>query len=163
MKKIICFVSLLFVLSINAQNFEFINCIIQNDCVKSDTIHQQLIQNGKFILKDIYFDLSGKIYLEYESYNKLDTLVNCLKQNATINILITAHTDSRGSDTYNLQFSENCANVVMKALIDKGISHDRLKAEGRGKRQPLVSEETIEDKAINRRIEIEIIDNLIEE
>ena len=139
-----------------AQNSEFINCIIQNDCVRTDTVYQQLMQNGKFVIQDIYF-YNNKYLLE-ESYQKLDTLAICLKQNEAIEILIIAHTDSDGTEQFNMRISENHANAVMKALIDKGISPDRLKAEGRGENQPLVSEETIEGKAINRRIEIEIID-----
>ena len=107
---------------------------------------------------NIHFSNNDK-YLIYVSYNKIDTLVNCLKQNETIKILIIAHTDSNGVEQFNIRSSERRANTVMKALIDKGISPDRLKVEWRGESQPLVIENTIEDKAINRRIEIEIINN----
>ena len=157
MKNLFLSISLLSVLSINAQSSEFINCIIQNDCVNTDTVYQKLIQNGKFVLKDIYFTNNSKYIIDV-SYQKIDTLVTCLKQNETIKVLIIAHTDSDGTEQYNMRVSDKRANVIMKALIDKGISPDRLKAEGCGESQPLVSENTPQDKAINRRIEIEIVD-----
>ena len=52
MKKLFLYISLFGVLSINAQNCEFIHCIVQNDCVRTDTVYQPLMQNEKFVFID---------------------------------------------------------------------------------------------------------------
>ena len=97
------------------------------------------------------------VYMQPIKTNKeLDKQAKFLKENPNVNITIVGHTDSRGSDEYNLKLSEGRAVSVMRALIDRGIAPERLKAEGRGETQPVASNETEEGRAENRRIEIEV-------
>ena len=119
-------------------------------------IYIQPIKKGEtFVIKNIYFDFD-KTTLTPESNVELDKQAEFLRENPDINILITGHTDSKGSDSYNMKLSEGRAIAVMNALIERGIAPERLKAEGRGETQPVATNDTEEGRAENRRIEIEI-------
>ena len=67
----------------------------------------------------------------------MDTLVNILNENPSVEIELNAHTDSKGSDEFNMKLSELRAQSVMNYLLDKGISSSRLVARGYGETQPL--------------------------
>jgi len=68
-------------------------------------------------------------------------LVETLNDNHNITIELSAHTDSRGSETLNLDLSQKRAQSVVDYLIEKGIAPDRLTAKGYGKSQPKVVDE----------------------
>ncbi len=68
---------------------------------------------------------------------------------------IEGHTDSMGSDTYNMVLSARRAQSVKKYLAKNfGIASERLTSEGRGKREPIAPNETPEGRQKNRRVEI---------
>lgn len=99
----------------------------------------------------IYFDNdSSNIKSNYE--NKLTQFADIMKQNKSLTAVIEAHTDSKGSDSYNQLLSDKRANSVVNSLKDFGIDSSRLKAVGYGETQPIASNETIEGKAQNRRV-----------
>ena len=72
-------------------------------------------------------------------------------------VKITGHTDSDGSDAYNMILSEKRALAVKEQLIRYGVSAQRLSTEGKGERMPVASNATPEGKALNRRIEVKLI------
>jgi len=67
---------------------------------------------------------------------------------------IVGHTDDRASDEYNMVLSKKRAEAVKKALIDLGVSPNRLSTEGRGERDPIATNATPQGRALNRRIEV---------
>lgn len=67
---------------------------------------------------------------------------------------VVGHTDSVGSATYNQGLSERRANTVTKALIAKGVPASQLAASGKGKTQPVATNDTAAGRAENRRVEI---------
>jgi outer membrane protein OmpA-like peptidoglycan-associated protein len=67
---------------------------------------------------------------------------------------ILGHTDNTGSDAYNQQLSERRANTVAQYLGQHGISHERLRAQGRGERQPRATNATDIGRRNNRRVEL---------
>jgi len=71
-------------------------------------------------------------------------------------VKITGHTDSDGSDAYNMTLSFNRANAVLDQLVRFGVSRYRLTADGKGKRNPISSNRTKRGKALNRRIEVKL-------
>jgi outer membrane protein OmpA-like peptidoglycan-associated protein len=77
-------------------------------------------------------------------------------------IQVFGHTDDVGSDEYNAGLSERRAQAVMGYLIEAGVSEDILTMKGMGKSMPLVAETTEEARARNRRVEIAIVDTMIE-
>jgi outer membrane protein OmpA-like peptidoglycan-associated protein len=106
-------------------------------------------------LQDITFE-TGKADLKPESNEELDRLVGLLEGNQTIKVEISAHTDDVGNDDSNLKLSEKRAKTVVDYLTGKGIKADRMTAKGYGETQPLVANDTDENKAKNRRVQFKI-------
>lgn len=73
-----------------------------------------------------------------ESSQALDRLVHLLKENPHITIELAAHTDYRGSETYNVQLSQRRAESVVRYLTERGIPRDRLTPRGYGKNAPKI-------------------------
>lgn len=106
-------------------------------------------------LQDITFE-TGKADLKPESNEELDRLVSLLEGNQTIKVEISAHTDDVGNDDSNLKLSEKRAKTVVDYLTKKGIKGERMTAKGYGETQPLVANDTDENKAKNRRVQFKI-------
>ena len=108
------------------------------------------------VLKNIFFD-SGKSNLKSESVNELDKLYALLKDNSQIKIEISSHTDNVGGVESNQKLSDHRSDAVIKYLIEKGISPDRLKSKGYGESKPIASNDNAEGRQKNRRTEFKII------
>lgn len=86
-------------------------------------------------LPEIFYDLD-KYNLRPESKTALDGLIKVLDDNPTITIKLTAHTDFRADDNYNLALSKKRAKSAYDYLISKGVDKARLSQEGRGEKDP---------------------------
>lgn len=86
-------------------------------------------------LPEIFYDLD-KYSLRPESKTALDGLIKVLDDNPTITIKLTAHTDFRADDNYNLKLSNNRALAAYNYLVSKGVDKARLSWEGRGEKDP---------------------------
>ena len=84
----------------------------------------------------------------------LDTLAASLAGNTEIQIAITAHTDSTGSDPQNNTLSLERARYVRDYLVGKGVATPFIQVAGRGARDPIASNETAAGRTRNRRMEI---------
>jgi len=82
-----------------------------------------------------------------------------LSENPAIEIEMSAHTDSRGSDEYNVKLSANRAKSVVEYILSKGISPGRIISEGYGETRPVVPNDTDENRQLNRRVEFTILKN----
>jgi OOP family OmpA-OmpF porin len=67
---------------------------------------------------------------------ELDRVVKLLNENPAIEIEMSAHTDSRGSDDYNFKLSDNRARSVMEYILSKGIAPNRITSKGYGETKP---------------------------
>lgn len=124
--------------------------------VKDMEISLTPISSGEgFIFENVFFDFD-KVDLKQESKSSLQRLMNFLTQNPSVGILITGHTDTIGSVTYNQNLSLNRAKSVRNFLIQSGISEDRVQVEGKGASDPLVPNTSPENQALNRRITVQI-------
>ncbi len=92
---------------------------------------KQLAVGSKIVLRNIFFDLD-KASLRPESTAELERLIKLMNDVPTLNIELGGHTDSRGSDSYNLDLSKRRAKAVVDYLTKNGISASRLKWEGYG-------------------------------
>lgn len=111
---------------------------------------------AKFELRNVFFE-TGKFDLKTTSYPELNYIVDILKNNPNLNILVGGHTDNVGNVANNLTLSENRAKSVMNYLIEKGIAAERLSAKGYGSSKSIHTNDTEEGRAKNRRTEIEIL------
>lgn len=115
---------------------------------------------------NVTFDENSGIYFETEKYNinaksreSLDRLVNILKEYSGSNILVEGHTDSTGSDAYNLTLSKNRAQSVTNYLVQNGINSNRMDTKWYGETQPKYDNSTVDGRAKNRRVELAIVAN----
>lgn len=110
----------------------------------------------KMQLSNIFYEVDSWD-LKKESISELNNLVKLLSVNKNIIIEVGGYTDSTGSDDYNVNLSEKRALSVVNYLIDKGISHSRLKYKGYGNAAPIGDNITLEGRKLNRRTEVRII------
>ncbi len=125
--------------------------------VKADDLSKIPLETGKTILlKNIYFEFS-KDELMPRSYVELHKLLKIMKDNPKMEIEISGHTDSIGTDGYNLDLSVRRAAAVVSFLKSEGISAKRLRAHGAGESKPIAANDTDEGRAENRRVEFTIV------
>jgi outer membrane protein OmpA-like peptidoglycan-associated protein len=89
--------------------------------------------------------------------NTLDQVADVLKQYNQTYVDVYGHTDSTGSDSYNLSLSQRRAGAVADYLTTRGVQSARLGTRGFGEAQPVASNDTEEGKAANRRVEIKLV------
>ena len=117
------------------------------------------------ILDKIYFNVDSA-NLQRRSYPVLDNVAEVLNAHPEISLIrVEGHTDSTGSDGYNLRLSQRRVDSVVRYLVEKGgVSQDRLVAEGFGETRPLVpNARTRTELAQNRRVEFHIAEGEPEE
>jgi len=108
-------------------------------------------------LNNIFFDFD-KATLRPESKGDLNNLIALLRQNPNMRIEVRGHTDSKGSDQYNIVLSRNRAKAVHDYLIQTGgIDPGRLISFGYGENLPVASNATDEGRQMNRRVEFKIL------
>lgn len=86
-------------------------------------------------------------------------LAAILQKYPDTNIVIAGHTDSTGADDYNQKLSERRAEAVTNYLLGKGISKTRLTTVGLGETQPVATNDTLEGRTLNRRVEVAVVAN----
>ncbi|MCX2837062.1 MULTISPECIES: OmpA family protein [Salinimicrobium] len=106
----------------------------------------------------IYF-ATEKYAIEGQSREALQKLANILQEYPDTNILVEGHTDSTGSDAYNLTLSKNRAQAVTNFLTSQGISGGRIDTKWYGESQPKYDNSTVEGRSKNRRVELAIVAN----
>jgi outer membrane protein OmpA-like peptidoglycan-associated protein len=104
------------------------------------------------ITQQIHFDFN-KDTIRPESFPILDAIVDVLKQHTKMKIEIQGHTDNVGQAAYNEKLSDRRAASVRKYLIAHGIAEPRLTSKGYGMKQPIVPNNSPQNRALNRRVQ----------
>tara|TARA_B110000037_G_scaffold55621_1_gene68062 strand:- start:4553 stop:6541 length:1989 start_codon:yes stop_codon:yes gene_type:complete len=120
-------------------------------------IELEKVKPGTFVLENIFFEKS-KSGLKKSSLVELNKVLKLLQITPDLKIEISGHTDSDGNDDFNLELSINRAKAVVNWLIENNISKDRLSFKGYGETKPLEENNSISNKAKNRRTELTIIE-----
>ena len=108
-------------------------------------------------LKGVNFE-KNSYRLTKDSEQILDVAVDMIMANPALqNIEVQAHTDSKGSEKYNLRLSEQRAASVRDYLVSRGVAAERLTAKGYGESQPIADNDTEEGRASNRRVELRVM------
>ena len=107
-------------------------------------------------LDNIFFELNSSD-LRNESVVELNKIIKFMASNPFLVIEIGGHTDNSGSKTYNLNLSNDRARSVKDALVQRGISSDRIQTRGYGMSVPLNTNSSEQERALNRRTELKII------
>jgi OmpA-OmpF porin, OOP family len=125
----------------------------------SATFFLEQIKVGTTVtLKTLQFE-RGKAELLPASYGELDKLAEFMKENPTVEIEISGHTDNQGDPKLNVELSENRVKSTTDYLVSKGIEKNRIKGKGHGGSKPLASNLKEETRKLNRRVEMTIIKN----
>lgn len=133
----------------------------EKPCYTLDEIIDMMLRNedvtGKTIcaIDAINFDFNQSS-IKAESFAYLDKLAETLKRINT-RIKVKGHTDNIGTDEVNMNLSKERAQAVMNYLLGKGVGRSKLSYDYYGSSLPLTTNETEEGRAMNRRVEIEIL------
>ncbi len=95
--------------------------------------------------------------LTAKSNASLNQVVAIMNENPTLKVRIEAHTDNAGNDDTNMKLTQDRADAVKAYLVSKGISEDRIEAEGFGETMPVSDNNTAAGRAKNRRVEIKVV------
>ncbi len=122
--------------------------VMSNGCGASQSV----------VLKGVNFEHDRAVLLP-QAREILDQVVQILADAPGFDIEVQGHTDSVGSDAYNLNLSRARAVAVRNYLVDHGIDAGRLHAKGYGESEPIASNDTAEGRARNRRVELKILES----
>lgn len=111
---------------------------------------------GDKFKKNILFDFA-KATIRPESYIVIDEIARQLKKYGRIRLGVHGHTDNVGGEDFNQRLSEERAEAVAQALVERGIDRSRLRPRGFGMIQPVAPNDTEEDRQKNRRTEFVIL------
>lgn len=118
-----------------------------------------VIAGERIDLKDSVYFNTNKATIKPVSFDLLDEVAETLLAHPELTrIRIEGHTDSRGSNSYNLDLSKRRAASVMNYLVDKGVEAGRLQSEGFGETRPLKSGNNEAAWKVNRRVDFFVVE-----
>ena len=130
------------------------------DTITDPALFQGIIMSPReiksFVLHNIYF-ATGKTHILDSSEPALIDLYRFLIARPKQRIRIVGHTDNIGSDRSNQVLSEGRCKEVKQSMSSRGISADRIEIDGRGERDPIVPNNSDENRQMNRRVEIVLL------
>ena len=118
-----------------------------------------IVTETEVTLKPIFFEFN-KSNITQDAAFELNKLVEAMKSNPAMVIMVKAHTDNKGSDAYNMDLSDRRAKSTVQYVISKGIAKNRISGKGYGESEPKVDCKencTPEQDATNRRSEFLIV------
>jgi OOP family OmpA-OmpF porin len=120
--------------------------VMSNGCAKDQAV----------ILRGVNFELnSAQLTMNAETI--LNGVAETLVSSPGFDVELQGHTDSTGSDSYNMNLSQNRAKSVKSYLVGSGVEANRLTARGYGEEQPIASNDTKDGRAQNRRVELKVV------
>lgn len=120
--------------------------------ITASAMFEALNRDGRIALY-INFD-TGKSAVKAESKPIIEQIVQMLKENSDLKLGVEGHTDNVGNPKSNKTLSEERAKSVVAAIVDHGISSERLSASGYGQDKPIADNGTEDGRAKNRRVEL---------
>ncbi len=115
-------------------------------------LYDKVLTDGKFVTTGIKFDVN-KATIKAESMGTINYVLKMMNDNPALNFSVEGHTDSDGDLALNQALSEQRAKAVVEMLVSMGISPSRLTSKGWGESKPISGNNTMEEKANNRRVE----------
>lgn len=117
--------------------------------------NKTLQEGDKLVMKNIQFELASA-NLTAIGKKELDKLVAFMKQNETVEILLTGHTSLDGSADFNKELSLKRVSSCKNYLATKGVDEGRITVQGFGSERPIAPNDTETNRAKNRRVEMEV-------
>ena len=104
-------------------------------------------------LDDVLFD-TGRAELKPSAGRSIDQIASFLNENPERRVQVEGFTDSQGGNDYNLELSQRRADAVARAIVQRGIDAQRVRALGYGEEFPVASNDNAGSRQMNRRVEI---------
>jgi len=135
-------------------------CVTKHDTVFVELTFDKIVIDKPIVIRNIYYDFD-KYNIRPDAALELNKLVLILLQNPSIEIELGSHTDSRGSDEYNMVLSQHRAESAVNYIVTQGIDPKRIKAKGYGESVPVNqctngANCTEEEFQMNRRTEFKV-------
>jgi outer membrane protein OmpA-like peptidoglycan-associated protein len=134
----------------------FLLTISEREAMKQDVVVNELadkLTKDGFISLYINFD-TGKATIRPDSVKTLDDAAVALKSIPEMKVEVAGHTDNIGSPESNQKLSQDRAQAVMTALVQRGVKTERMTAKGYGQSVPVADNRAEEGRAKNRRVEL---------
>jgi OmpA-OmpF porin, OOP family len=136
-------------------------CALKGDC-RTPRPGEEVDENGcavdqTFILRGVNFEFDSD-RLTPEAKVILRQVAQTLKAYPDVDVEVAGHTDSTGTDAYNLSLSEKRSISVKNFLTGEGVEARRMTPTGYGESQPIDTNDTEDGQARNRRVELRVID-----
>lgn len=134
-----------------------LNNIIESTTITRDLYLTPIEKGAAIVINNIFFDFD-KATLTTSSYAELNRILDMMRDNRIRKIEISGHTDSVGDPDYNLNLSQRRARAVYNFFKNHDIIESRLVSQGFGEEQPVVPNNTPENRRKNRRVEFKILE-----
>ena len=131
---------------------------------QENKLRQQLQNTGVSVTRNgnnIILNMPGNVTFATDSsnisadfYQVLNSVALVINEFEKTYVDVTGHTDSTGSDTYNMQLSVARASSVARYLESRSVLPQRISTQGKGETQPIATNDTAQGRALNRRVEI---------
>jgi outer membrane protein OmpA-like peptidoglycan-associated protein len=116
------------------------------------------LAEDRIVLREQIFFREARTSILADSEEVLRAVRDVLKEHPELtHLLVEGHTNSRGSESYNLELSEGRAQAVVDWLVRNGVEGDRLLAKGRGESSPLLDDSDPDAMVVNRRVEFIVL------
>lgn len=136
------------------QQVAFDQALIAQQQKELEELNAKKTERGMVITLDDVLFRTNMAQLEPGGMRTVQKVADFLRQYSQRRVLIEGHTDSTGSHSYNQELSDRRANSVRMALIDGGISSNRIDSRGYGEDFPVASNDNVTGRQLNRRVEI---------
>ena len=129
---------------------------IQSPLAQLDFALRPLAVGTTVRLNNVMFQQSTAVLVD-ESSAALDKVVQMLRDNPSMEIMLTGHTDNQGSSRANIKLSQERVEAVKNYLVSRGIDPARIQGKGFGGTRPVASNANEESRKLNRRVEFTIL------
>jgi outer membrane protein OmpA-like peptidoglycan-associated protein/Tol biopolymer transport system component len=128
----------------------------KTDIVENDDVETEISDKKNELSLQINFDFNDDS-LKTEYFDDIDEFIKEIDKLDNYKVEIIGHTDTKGSDEYNVNLGLRRAENVQKYLTDKGVPKGKIKTSTKGEKTPAERNETDENSYLNRRVELKII------
>lgn len=123
----------------------------------SEDIANALQRDGKVVISGGILFETDSAKLTSSAVDLVSKIANVMIQNPNLKVAVVGHTDSTGDFNYNIKLSERRANAIVNQLVKDGVASNRLAGVGVGPLSPVATNDTVEGRAQNRRVELVLI------
>jgi outer membrane protein OmpA-like peptidoglycan-associated protein len=132
------------------------NVVVEYDIVPGTPVPK----DAPLYVRDSILFAPGSIRLSPSAAAVLDLGVLLFQQNPQMTMIIEGHTDSGGTYEENLVLSQQRVDAILAYFADKGVDPSKVTGIAKGESEPIASNDTADGRALNRRVEAEIINLL---